>query len=187
MKKDDEEPQALTNLSSGMMMPSKATERLLSSQKLGVEKMEKFVEERLVSTTVSFWDPMPKLRIDTFATLTKKVILLLITRWYQLKGDRELFGCLLVVAKGRDIDLKRVLSYELSPVPLSLAHLDGTLRKTPKSVLLTEIENTVKVESTMPHQTKELKTAHIFDAMAQSTQAGKLRVKNIQRLGKETL
>ena len=102
-----------------------------------------------------------------------------------VKGDRELSGRLLVAAKGRDIDLKRVLSYELSPVPLSLAHLNGTLRKTPKSVLLTEIEKTVKVESTMPHQTKELKTAHIFDAMAQVHKLGSFGSKTFKDLAKK--
>ena len=35
-------------------------------------------------------------------------------------------------AKSAGIDLKDVLSYELASVPLSLANLDGTLRKTPK-------------------------------------------------------
>jgi hypothetical protein len=61
--------------------------------------------------------------------------------------DRELFGRLLIVANVREINLREVLSFELSAVPYSLAHSDGTLRKTAKSVLLQILENYVTVES----------------------------------------
>lgn len=39
-------------------------------------------------------------------------------------GDRDLFGRLLLAAKVRNVDVKEVLRYELSSVPIYLAHLD---------------------------------------------------------------
>ena len=49
-----------------------------------------------------------------------------------VNADSERFGRLLVAVKNRDINLKEVLSYELCSVPISLAHPDGSLRKTTK-------------------------------------------------------
>jgi hypothetical protein len=50
------------------------------------------------------------------------------------------YSHLLLVSKSRDVDLKEVQSYELAPVPLSLANMDGSLRKINKSILLKELE-----------------------------------------------
>ena len=50
--------------------------------------------------------------------------------------DRNLFGQLLIASRSREINLREVLKYELDPVPCTLAHPDGSLRKTTKSVFL---------------------------------------------------
>ena len=57
-----------------------------------------------------------------------------------VKADRDILGRLVIAAKARDIDLREVLCYELSPVPFSIVHADGSLRKTNKSVLLKELQ-----------------------------------------------
>ena len=72
-----------------------------------------------------------------------------------------MFGRLLIAAKCRDIDVKEVLRYELSTVPFVLAHADGALRKTTKSV---EVERECQAQGRLPE--KALSTAFIFDAMA---------------------
>ena len=51
-----------------------------------------------------------------------------------------MYSRLLVVSKDRDIDLEEVKSYELAPVPLALANMDGSLRKPTKSTPLRELE-----------------------------------------------
>jgi len=81
-----------------------------------------------------------------------------------VNADRELFGRLLVAAKNRDINLKEVLSYELCSVPISLAHPDGSLRKTTKSALMHLLEKDVTCRSSLP--TSQLPTAFLIDAMA---------------------
>ena len=60
--------------------------------------------------------------------------------------------------------MKSVLQHELSPVPLSLAHLDGTLRKTQKSKLLHILESEVSTSETPSNS--ESKYAWIYDGMA---------------------
>lgn len=55
--------------------------------------------------------------------------------------QRDLFGLLLAVSLEQQIDIEKVLSYPLTPVPLSLCHLDGTISKTDKSALLKSIEH----------------------------------------------
>lgn len=71
----------------------------------------------------------------------------------------------MIAAKSRDVDLKEVLSYELSTVPFALAHADGTLSKTTKSILMTEIEKVHPAEGTLPHG-HDPAAAYIFDGMA---------------------
>ena len=50
-----------------------------------------------------------------------------------MKVGADLFQCLIVVAQNKKIDLKKVLSYELSRVPGSLGRSDGSMNKGIKS------------------------------------------------------
>ena len=58
-----------------------------------------------------------------------------------MKQDRSLFARLLIVSKSRPVDIKMLLSYSLSPVPLSLSLLDGSLCKTNKAALVPLLED----------------------------------------------
>ena len=53
---------------------------------------------------------------------------------------RDLFGSILYMSLQRKVDMGQVLKYPLTPVPLSLSHVDGTMLSTPKSALLTYLE-----------------------------------------------
>ena len=61
-------------------------------------------------------------------------------KFVTVRADRDLFGRLQIASNARQIDLKEVLSYELSTVPFALANQDGSLRK--------KKENENHVEST---------------------------------------
>ena len=43
---------------------------------------------------------------------------------------RDLFGSILFLSLERKADMAEVLSYPLTPVPLSLSHVDGAMLKT---------------------------------------------------------
>ena len=51
---------------------------------------------------------------------------------------RNLFGSILYHALQAEIGMEQILRYPLTPVPLSISHVNGTMQKTPKSKLLQE-------------------------------------------------
>ena len=61
----------------------------------------------------------------------------------EVKGTRNLFGCLLCLSTEHQIDLEKVFTYPMTPVPLSLTHLDGSMNKTDKAKLLHKIEHLI--------------------------------------------
>ena len=54
--------------------------------------------------------------------------------------DRQIVSKLTIIAQSREVDIKTLLQYELTPVPLSLFNLDGSMPKTMKSVTMSWIE-----------------------------------------------
>ena len=58
-----------------------------------------------------------------------------------VKNSKKLFAKMLLIARSRDVDMKKVLQYSLRPFPLPFATSDGNLVKTVKSKLLHLIEN----------------------------------------------
>ena len=54
----------------------------------------------------------------------------------ELQGTRDLFGRLLYIGTGANVDTFKVFCYPLVPVPLSLGHVDGAMNKTDKSKLM---------------------------------------------------
>lgn len=53
----------------------------------------------------------------------------------EIRLQRDLFGRMLGISMDHNIDVLKILSYPITPVPLSLCHLDGAICKTAKSVL----------------------------------------------------
>ena len=90
-----------------------------------------------------------------------------------IKYDKDLFQRFLVVSRSREIDLQDVLSCELSPVPLSIAHLEGSMRKTAKNNLLKELMIDISIPDHLPDHDLS-STIYLIDFMVfvQSTQKG---------------
>ena len=53
---------------------------------------------------------------------------------------QNIFGSILFLALQRIMDMAEVLSFPLTPAPLSLSHADGTMLKTQKCKLMEELE-----------------------------------------------
>ena len=155
----------LFNFATGVLLPTNVADNLLSSTEKGQEQMDTFVNQRLETSEVNFWDPVPNLKVKSFSTMAKKTNVKAKDRVITVSADQDLFGRLLIAANTREINLKEVLSYELSAVPFALAHQDGSIRKTTKSVLAKMLEEQVEV---LPRLSPalELETAHILDGMA---------------------
>ena len=83
-----------------------------------------------------------------------------------IDADRNLFGRLLIVANSTEVNLRDVLAYALSPVPLSLVHCDESLRKTTKSVLMSVLEEKVDVSARLPVQPQDTKSIDLIHGLA---------------------
>lgn len=60
--------------------------------------------------------------------------------------ERDLISKLLLIAINKNIDLAVVFTYPLTPVPLALSNIDGSMLKTDKSLLLRHLESLVTSE-----------------------------------------
>ena len=161
-----EDADQLLNIASGVVLPVDVASRLVESTTTGLAEMNKFIQKRLNSNETSFWEPISNLKIKTFDCAVKKVdVKTKDEKVFTIGGDRDLFGRLLLVAKVRNVDIKEVLSYELASVPISLAHPDGSLRKTAKHVLLSILERDEVVEPNLPKR-RATPVAYIIDGMA---------------------
>ena len=101
------------------------------------DKVIIIVSKRISTNEVWFWELMEKINKKTFASLSKKAKVKSVDeKLVTASMDRKLFGRLLIASRSREINLREVLKYELDPVPCALAHPDGSLRKTTKSVFL---------------------------------------------------
>ena len=50
----------------------------------------------------------------------------------EVKIERDLFGSILFLPLQRKIDIGERLHLPLTPIPLCLAHINGSMQKTPK-------------------------------------------------------
>ena len=127
---------------------SKETETfLLNMESIGEEERKRFVSE-CIENEERFEKPIKRQKVRTFATQTGK---------RKMQGSdgkvvascfvRDLFGTLCYSLE-RKVDMALVLTYPLTPVPLSLCHVDGTMLSTQKSSLLKHLEE--KVVTTPP-------------------------------------
>lgn len=162
---EDSEYLSLINIATGVVMPTDMTNSLNRSWEQGAARLKTIVDERLNTDKVSFWCPIQKLSISTFQTLSKKKVLAK-DKISALVSDRDLFGRLVIAGRSRAINMEEVLSYELTTVPYSLAHMDGSLRKTTKSDLLSELEKKTDVQANLPPVLNGITSAHLIDAMA---------------------
>ncbi|KAK3731629.1 hypothetical protein QZH41_015885, partial [Actinostola sp. cb2023] len=85
---------SLVNFATGVVLPTEVANSLVNCTEKGHEQMSTFIEKRLDSNDVNFWDPISNLKIKTFDTVSKRI----------------------------QINLKEVLGYELSSIPYALAH-----------------------------------------------------------------
>jgi len=140
-----QESELLVNFATGVILPNDNADGLIRSTEKGRKQMNTFVEKRLNTNQVSLWDPIPKLKVKTFESRTRRIqVKAGNDKLVTVGADRELFGHLLIAANVRQINL-RSSSYELSSVPFSLAYQEGSLRKTTKSTLAALIESKVNV------------------------------------------
>ena len=132
----------LTSLSTGVLAPPDVSYGLLQACDVGEAAYQVFNQTRLSQhpPAVKLFDKMKKQNLKTFASLTVKKSCGKKAQDIVLKADRNLFSHMILVAENRNVNMREVLSHPLGPVPWALANGDGSLRKTNKASLATELE-----------------------------------------------
>ena len=115
----------------------------MNVNKIGQKAREAFIIQ-CIKDPKRFEERIPRHKILSFANEGAS---------YSLRGAnnklmavemvRDLFGSILFLALQRKIDMAEVLSFPLTPTPLSLSHADGTMLKTQKSKLMEELESRI--------------------------------------------
>ena len=151
---------SLVSLATAAMPPMEIAHDLMNASKVGEEAFEAFRTRRLENNTVDFFATLKKQKLKTFSDVyTKKVTCK--GKEIVLKADRNLFGHIIVVAQTRKLEMKKVLSYPLGPIPWVLANADGSLRKTGKAKFMNDIAQNVPVVEVFTE-----KSACIVDGMS---------------------
>ena len=92
-----------------------------------------------------FENPLKRRRVENFASVAvKSKVRVTDEKIVELKTTRDLTGRLVYLACTRNIELKIVFQFPLNPIPLSLASIYGTLKKTPKYKLSKHLEQSIK-------------------------------------------
>ena len=162
-------PDVLVNISTGLHASQEVHKSLLKLADVGSEIMEMFVTESMTSgKTQSFYSPIKKSGLKTFADMNRK------TKFKSGSGGMKagsispeiVFRRALMLSRCRDdVSMTTVLSRPIGPVPLSIFHPDGTMRKTNKAELGHQLEAQVDKVTESPSCTRST-TVYVRDAMA---------------------
>ena len=98
----------------------------------------------MTSETDKIFNPIKTNKLKTFSTIGKTAIARLIYETVSIKVSSHMFNRLIIIGKSRDIDLEELLSYALSPVPMSLGTTDGTPCTTVNAKLMHELDKDVE-------------------------------------------
>ncbi|GFU18339.1 uncharacterized protein TNCV_1980261 [Trichonephila clavipes] len=144
----DLSPDQLFNIASGKAASSEVEEFLLNVQEIGEKLRTTFIAECELDST-RFERAIKKTPIHNFSSLlVKKKSVKIGGKHQEIKLQRDLFGRFLGISMDHQIDVLKILSFPITPVPLALCHLDGGFCKTDKSVLVKRLQSNTDQE---PH------------------------------------
>ena len=149
-------------ISNGLTATEFISQDLQQAKRRGEEVLTAFVVDCLGNESeVSIYDPIKKLKLQTFSSLRKAVIVKCKDKTIPIKATRNLFGQISIIMQKRDLDLKEVFKYPLGPFPWALAGVMGDLKKTNKATLLHEVKKLTEPLDSLPEH-----YAAVFDGMA---------------------
>uniref|UniRef100_A0A6P7FYQ7 Uncharacterized protein LOC114335591 n=1 Tax=Diabrotica virgifera virgifera TaxID=50390 RepID=A0A6P7FYQ7_DIAVI len=141
----------LYNISTGQATTPEVANCLLRTVSSGMFLRDQFITECNVDPD-RFHKVLKKNPVLTFASLKKKKSMKIGQKVHEVKLQRDLFGRLLALSLDTHVNLEKVLCFPITPVPLSLCHMDGSINKTAKSILIRELEKQVEEIVQPPQQ-----------------------------------
>ena len=116
-------------------------------KEIGTESREKFLNECL-DNPARLEDRITRQKVSTFATEAGRKKLS--SKDGKIIAEcmvRDVFGSLLSLSLEKKVYIAEVLKFPLTPVPLSLSHVNGIMQKTPKSSLMKHLEALTATEA----------------------------------------
>lgn len=139
----------LYNISNGQSASHEVHKFLMNVVEIGEEQRKKFLEQ-CASNPHRFEQSIQRNVIHTFKA--KKIVKRQHGKVTEVKLHRDLFGRLLGISLQQNVDIEKVLEYPLTPVPLSLCHMDGTINKTDKSKLVKPLIDRENIVESIPKE-----------------------------------
>ena len=140
-----EDKQSPVNIATSTVADVDITESLCNVRENGIKDMTQFLEDRLQTGKVHFFDHLKRNTLKSFASLNKPVPSKKKQATQTINIDWQISSKFAVIGQSRNVNISELLQYELAPVPLSIFNLDGSLRKTQKSTILKWIEKDLSV------------------------------------------
>ena len=153
--------EVITHVASGKHATPGIETDLLTAGQVGLKEVHTFANDRLnPDGDVDFHDPLPKIKLRTFASFTQKTKEVTKKDYHQ--ETTAVFAQLYDCAQRGKVNRDELLSYELTSVPRSLADPDGAKLSAVKADLLHILRDEAEtVPLPLPPN-----TTHIVDAMA---------------------
>ena len=152
----------LVNIASAVKATDSITDDLGTAENKGNAAFVSFVEKRLKSNEIDYlYAPLPKSNLQTFGNLVKSRTVKSTATALVVKADRGLFARMVVIAHHRQMNMQEVLTYQLGPLPWSLATADGAPTKRAKFALLHILE-----EKAQPVEDDSASAVWILDVVA---------------------
>lgn len=145
----------LIALSSGASVPAGIQHDVLRAERAGKAAKEAFITQRLMAND-HFFEPVKQLNLKTMASMSKTVHMKTTKKKVvEYKQQGNLAFQLLVKAQeaGVQLDLKQLMTHQLTPVPYSIATADNFLGKTDKAKGFIYLTKDMEDAALPPHDT----------------------------------
>lgn len=134
----------LINISSGKAASEPVETFLLNIEENGNNKRQKFITE-CEEDISRFEKSIKKTPLDNFSQdYAKKKKTKIGGKVQEVRIQRDIFGRMLGISMDHKVDIAKILSFPVTPVPLSMCHFDGTICKTVKSTLMKTLEKNIE-------------------------------------------
>lgn len=133
----------LINISSGKAASEPVEKFLLNIEKNGEAKHQAFISEYELDIN-RFEKSIKKTPTENFTLdYCKKKKTKVGDKVQEMRMQRDLFGRILGISIDYKIDVAKILSYPITPMPLSMCYIDGAICNTQKSTLMKSLEKDV--------------------------------------------
>lgn len=131
----------LLNISSGKATSETVEKFLLNIEKNGDIRRQAFITECKEDEN-RFEKSIKKGPLENFSVdyVNKKIKTKVGGKVQEVRIQRDLFGRMLSISIDHKVDMSKILSYPIAPMPLSMCHFEGGICKTQKSVLMKCLE-----------------------------------------------